>query len=711
MASRELTIFRVHMKDALLAAKHGEGELAVLYQEVANDVGEKVRARGDKVSAVELQADIDRAFERTAFKRIKIIKTSIEKGAALGPKASRKTMREVYGEEVGRAQVRASKKALTQAADRIAGRVTVDGVAVSKRIRRVDRAIAGEMAREVERGVRQKKGILGAARKIEKLDPRSVELPQYLQKVETAARAGNLVDLKKLTHKYTRYAARLGEVQQDLTRTASKYSLRSATQRFLKDAEKTGAKGIDQIVQRYIKDKAAFRANLIARHETVEAYRRSYIEQSKNKPGVIGMQWRISPTRHPIPDECDIYANQNAFKLGPGVYPADKVPRHPHPACLCSVTVVLDKDHFKRGEAANDNAGLASIRDEKSPGALGWLAQNEQAAAKILGPTRHTLMKQGVNVLDHEGKPLLVRELLGAQRQKMAVGTSSFSPAMPAPKGPALRRTKANAPARSTRRTQPASGPEGRLPTYGQAAPRVAEASRTFEELVDRAVYQAPAGAPTELPGALELAKDTAVGLEQTFGLKQVRSIHTVAPMTDPDYAGLMYWDGRMQLSAAGPRRATYRTLVHETLHTLGGVRQRGYQGVGLVIEESATEELADAYCGGTWKFMKRGAKLNLDDTDKAYASWLHRPPELRCEGVYRGYRERIMSLVSAATGEVDPSALSARVRAAMATWKRERYDVPAEAMRAFIDALEPSESQRRFYERAMLSPKSWKVR
>lgn len=470
MPSKELTIFRVHMKEALAAARKGEGELAILYQEVANDVTAKVEARGDRVSAVELEGAINEAFEKTAFKRIRIVRTSIENAAKLGPKASKKTMRAVYGEEVARAQVRSSKKAVTEAAERIAGRTTVDGVALTKRMRKVDRSIASEMAREVEKGIRQKKGILGAARQIEKLDPREVRLPQYLQKVETAARGGNLDELKKLTAGYTGHVKRmLGEHQADGSRIASKFSLRSATQRFLKDVEKAGPKGVDKVVKRYVTEKAAWRANVIARHESVEAYRRSYIEQSKNKPGVIGMAWHLSPTRHPVPDECDIYAHQNAYKLGPGVYPADKVPHHPHPLCLCSVTVVLDKHHFKRGQAANDNAVPPLLHDGKSPDALGWLKANDSAAAKILGPTRHALMKQGVNVLDGEGKPLLVRDLLGTQRVRMAVGSDLARPPVslrPVSRGslppPVRSRTRGTSNRRQSPEPRGATGPAER---------------------------------------------------------------------------------------------------------------------------------------------------------------------------------------------------------------------------------------------------------
>lgn len=720
MPSKELTIFRVHMREALLAAKKGEGELAVLYQEVANDVTAKVHARGDRVNALELQGDIDKAFEQTLFKRVKAVRTSIEDGAKLGPKASRKTMRAVYGEEVARAQVRANPKALKEAANRIAGKTTVDGVALTKRMRRVDREVASEMAREVEKGVRQKKGILGAARQIEKLDPREVRLPKYLQQVEDAARAGNLDELKALTKRYTAHVrANLGELQADLTRKASKFSLRSATTRFLADIEKAGPKGIDKVVARYVKDKAAFRANLIARHETVEAFRRSYIEQTKNKPGVIGMRWQLSPTRHPVPDECDLYANQNAYKLGPGVYPGDKVPRHPHPACLCSITAVIDREHFSRQRADNDNAVPARMRDEKSPDAVGWLKANEQIAAKILGPTRHALFKQGVNVLDREGKPLLVRDLLQPMRQKMAVGASEHPWAAPQladrrsvrPQAAVRRRPKPRAKTPGGGSDAPARERIVGELYHGDPAPDVERAAQAFESVSAhvRELHASQLAAP--VPELLSLANETASGIEKALGLRQVRSIRSVAPHTEGKrYAGLMFWDGRMKLRVTGPKASTYRILVHETMHTFGGATARAYDGVGIVLEESATEELTDAYLGGTWHLAKRGARLDLSDTERAYSQWLHRPHEWRGEGLYASWRGRIMSLVSAATGEVDAVTISRHVRGAFLEWKRASYDSPAAALQGFIDALEPSEEQRRFYERAMSSPKSWKV-
>lgn len=730
MPSKELTIFRVHMKEALAAATKGEGELAILYQEVANDVIAKVHERGDKATALELEKEIDDAFTRTAFKRIKIVKASIEKGAQLGPKASKKTMRAAYGGEVARASVRTSKKAATEAANRIAGRTTVDGVALTKRMRRVDKEIAGEMAREVDKGIRQKKGILGAARQIEKLDPREVQLPKYIQKVRDAAKAGNVDALKRVTARYTRYVDSLGEIQPDMTKAASKYSLRTATKRFMRDVEKAGMSGVDKIVDRYVKDKAAFRANTIARHETVEAFRRSYIEQSKNKPGVVGMRWRTSPTRHPIADECDVYANQNAYELGPGVYPADKVPSHPHPNCLCSVTVVLDKDHFKRGKAENDNAVPPALKDTKSPDAIGWLRANDAIAAKILGSTRHALMKQGVNVLDAEGKPLLVRELFGAQRQKMAIGAPRFTPPTP-PRKPT--RTKPVAPkkvvtqeAAPSPRPPPLPKPPSPLPKpapapqpselplpVGQAAPGVELAEKKFNAMLTDAISTLPQDHEGALPKVFqEFTHKIAKDVRHALALAPTRSLKAIAVLTKAEGGtsiGRMEWDGTMKLGVSADNTTNFRTVVHETVHTLGGVREGGYQGVASFIEEASTEELTDAYFGGTWRSIHQGTMPALDDTEAAYQAWKADRPQFVGEGTYRGYRGRILSVVSAATGERDADALVSHVRSAMHAWKRQAYDDPATAARAFVDALGPkTEAERRFYERALIEDLDW---
>jgi hypothetical protein len=413
-----LQIYRARLAEVLASVAQGQRDLQSIHAQVSAEIIEQIHRAGDNTNAVELARQFDDAFKKTAFKRLSITKTLVESGAKAGPKAGRATIRATFGDATTKAQVRATKRALTEASERISGRVTVDGVALGKRIRSVDKDVAADLAREVQAGIQQRKGILGAARKIERIDPRESKLPKYLAEIEHAARTGNVADVKRLSKQYVKRIAALGEIQVDGTIAASKYSLRKATARFVQDVQKASASGVDKLVKKYVTERAAWRANVIARHETVSAFRQSYIEQTKYKPGVVAFRWQLS-TRHAThgkhggtpQDECDLYAVQNAHGMGPGVYPKDQVPDAPHPLCLCSTVAVMDRKHFER--AANDQGAFpADMRDATSPDAPAWLRANPDQAAAILGPTRHSLFKQGVNVLDETGKPRLVRELV-----------------------------------------------------------------------------------------------------------------------------------------------------------------------------------------------------------------------------------------------------------------------------------------------------------
>lgn len=55
-------------------------------------------------------------------------------------------------------------------------------------------------------------------------------------------------------------------------------------------------------------------------------------------PSIGAVQWVTAPDRGTtkVPDICDILASVNAYRLGPGIYPVDRVPPIPHPFCRCS---------------------------------------------------------------------------------------------------------------------------------------------------------------------------------------------------------------------------------------------------------------------------------------------------------------------------------------------------------------------------------------
>lgn len=87
---------------------------------------------------------------------------------------------------------------------------------------------------------------------------------------------------------------------------------------------------------------AAFR---LARTEINNAYKTSQELRYKDEPWTKGMQWHLSRS-HPVPDECNRYAEADDHGLGAGVYPFGARP-HSHPNCLCYMTPVqVDEDEF-----------------------------------------------------------------------------------------------------------------------------------------------------------------------------------------------------------------------------------------------------------------------------------------------------------------------------------------------------------------------------
>ncbi len=407
-------IARSAMREALAEAAGADAELNAAFADTAQEIREKLRADPDNANAV--RPVVEQAFQRTSFKRRKIIARVIAAGANKAAPAVRKTMRAAFGAETTRAQLRTSKRALLEAENRIAGRVTVDHVSLSQRIRKWDRKLGGEMAREVERGIKQRKGILQIAKKIEKLDTMTEGLPQYLQKVEALARDG-APELKAAVKRYMKQAKKLGTTVSGAPK-ASPYSMRSPTQKFLRDIEKAGLDGIDRVCKEYVQERAAWRARVIARSEATTAMRESYVNNAKGKKGVYAFTWLLSRSGHKSPDVCDVLANQNAYGLGPGRYPPDRVPKAPHPGCLCHPVAVMDAKAFDRQEG--DLTAAQEHADHTSPNAAGWLKQHPDKAAAILGPTRHELFKRGHNVLDPTGKPLPVGELLGVHGSRAA---------------------------------------------------------------------------------------------------------------------------------------------------------------------------------------------------------------------------------------------------------------------------------------------------
>ena len=87
----------------------------------------------------------------------------------------------------------------------------------------------------------------------------------------------------------------------------------------------------------------SYQATRLARTSLKHAFDESYRRTAGANPFTKGIKWNLSPSHHDRQvkkwgkDICDVYATQNDYNLGVGVFPADKLPIS-HPNCLCNLT-------------------------------------------------------------------------------------------------------------------------------------------------------------------------------------------------------------------------------------------------------------------------------------------------------------------------------------------------------------------------------------
>lgn len=110
------------------------------------------------------------------------------------------------------------------------------------------------------------------------------------------------------------------------------------------------AREIAREVRKYIRPGTpggvSYAALRLGRTELNNAFHSTQVRVAEGKPWTIGMRWHLSGS-HPVPDECNEYADKDHSDLGAGVFKTGAVPRKPHPNCLCHLTTVVpDSDDF-----------------------------------------------------------------------------------------------------------------------------------------------------------------------------------------------------------------------------------------------------------------------------------------------------------------------------------------------------------------------------
>lgn len=124
------------------------------------------------------------------------------------------------------------------------------------------------------------------------------------------------------------------------------------------------ADAVKPFIDPNVKGGVSYAAKRLGRTELNNAFHQSAIRLGEENPWVEGQQWNLSGS-HGRKDECDVLASKTVSRsLGRGVYPADNVPRKPHPQCLCYLTpkTVSEEEFFDRllaGDYADATEGRA----------------------------------------------------------------------------------------------------------------------------------------------------------------------------------------------------------------------------------------------------------------------------------------------------------------------------------------------------------------
>lgn len=128
---------------------------------------------------------------------------------------------------------------------------------------------------------------------------------------------------------------------------ASTSRLKSAYSQVLKATKKGDLEALKKKMDNAVQKKAIYNNQTIAITETSRAYGQS-VAREVEEIGANFINWELSDA-HPAPDECDLYANADAFGAGKGNWPVDAAPPYPaHPRCKCIANPVIIRIDDKR---------------------------------------------------------------------------------------------------------------------------------------------------------------------------------------------------------------------------------------------------------------------------------------------------------------------------------------------------------------------------
>lgn len=156
------------------------------------------------------------------------------------------------------------------------------------------------MRQVIQSSVKAGEGITRTAERLLDADLPKVNLPRYVQELREAAAIGDGKVYRGAVKTWQRQIEGLG---QGPLKEAGEYTVRSASRQLVRDLAKAKVENVDKIVDRWILEKARYQARVVARNESVEAFREMAIKQAQDQPWTVGVRWTLSPS-HPRKDVC-----------------------------------------------------------------------------------------------------------------------------------------------------------------------------------------------------------------------------------------------------------------------------------------------------------------------------------------------------------------------------------------------------------------------
>jgi hypothetical protein len=212
----------------------------------------------------------------------------------------------------------------------------------------------------------------------------AVRVAARVQRVEAAVRraiasSGDpqaLARARTSIQSVRRYAAQLGQYAEEGGRTA--YTLAPPARRLARAlnnaVRQRSDEAVDRAVNRFVRSKQAQHQRMTARTELARAYSDDLVAEAEAQgPWVVGFRWVVETGADRESDVCDLYAGQNAFGMGAGIYPVGRVPELPaHPNCMCHLDPVVD-------DAIGPNDKRPPAPPQREGAADSWLRQQPAA--------------------------------------------------------------------------------------------------------------------------------------------------------------------------------------------------------------------------------------------------------------------------------------------------------------------------------------------